>query len=92
MEEVIRIVATTLTDTEKELYSNLNGAIIKTIALNNTNESDKEVTLKIDGVTFFIPLQAKETKFLNSIMLVNSLKGIGNGINIHITGIQLGGV
>lgn len=91
MEEIKRIAATTLTDNEAELYKSTNGAIVKTIALNNTTESNKEVTLKIDGVTFFIPLQAKETRFLNSIILVNNLKGSGNGVNIHVTGIQLGG-
>lgn len=92
MEELKRIVATTLTETETILYKDSNGAIIKTIALSNKNESDNQVTLEIDGVTFFIQLLAKETKFLHSVIVVNNLKGIGKGVNIHVSGIQLGGV
>jgi len=91
MEEIIRIVATTLTDTEQTLYSNIDGAIVKTIALNNTDDTDIEVTLNIDGVAFLIPLGSKETKIISSVMVVNNLKATGDGVNIHVSGIQLGG-
>lgn len=91
MEEIIRIAAKTLTAIETILYNNTNGAIIKTIALNNTNSTNVEATLIIDGVAFFVPLGAKETKFLNSAMVVNNLTATGDKVNIHISGIQLGG-
>ncbi len=91
MEEIKRLYAGSLAVTEKTLYNNANGAIVKTIALNNTNLSDTEVTLSIDGVTFLIPLEAKETKILSSVMVVNDLKASGDGVNIHVSGIQLGG-
>ena len=84
-----RIVAKTLTDTEESLYNNSDGAIIKTILLYNSNDTEKEVTLNIDGVTFLIKLATKETKILNSPLVVNSFKAKGAGINIHISGIQL---
>jgi len=91
VEEIKRLYAGSLAVTEKTLYNNVNGAIVKTIALNNTNLSDTEVTLSIDGVTFLIPLEAKETKILSSVMVVNDLKASGDGVNIHVSGIQLGG-
>lgn len=91
MEEIIRIVATTLSSTEQTLYSDINGAIVKTIALNNTNNANVEATLNIDGVAFLIPLEAKETKIITSVMVVNNLKATGDGVNIHVSGIQLGG-
>lgn len=84
-----RIVAKTLTDTEESLYTNSAGAIVKTILLHNSNATEKEVTLNIDGVTFLFRLSTKETKILNSPLVVNSFKAKGAGINIHISGIQL---
>lgn len=89
MEEIIRITAKTLSDTEQILYTNSKGAVIKTIALNNTNSSNVEVTLILDGINFIIPLAIKETKLLSSPMVVNSIKATGNGVNIHISGLQL---
>ena len=84
-----RIVAKTLTDTEESLYNNSDGAIVKTILLYNSNAIEKEVTLNIDGVAFLFKLSTKETKLLNSPLVVNSFKAKGAGINIHISAIQL---
>lgn len=92
MNEIRRIVATTLTETDLNILNEVNSVVIKTIALNNTNASTIEATLTIDGVAFLIPLAAKETKFIDSPMVVNTLLAKGNGVNIHISGIQLGGV
>ena len=91
MEEVKRIVATTLTDTETELYKNSNGAIVKTILLYNSDSLEEEVTLNLDGVTFLFSLNAKEFKIIDTPIMTNLIKGKGQGVNIHITGIQLGG-
>ena len=55
-----RIAAKTLTDTEESLYTNSAGAIVKTILLHNSNATEKEVTLNIDGVTFLFKLSIKE--------------------------------
>lgn len=89
--EEIRIAAKTLTDSEESLYNNSAGAIVKTILLHNSNGEDKEVTLKLDGVAFLFVLNSKETKILSSPLVTNSIKGSGAGVNIHISGIQLGG-
>ena len=87
--EEIRIVAKALTDNEESLYDNSSGAVIKTILLHNSNSEEKEVTLNIDGVTFLFKLSTKESKILNSPLVVNSFKAKGAGINIHISCIQL---
>lgn len=89
--EEIRIVAKALTDNEESLYHNSSGAVIKTILLHNSNSEEKEVTLKLDGVAFLFVLNSKETKILSSPLVTNSIKGSGAGVNIHISGIQLGG-
>ena len=85
----IRIAAKTLTDSEESLYNNSNGAIVKTILLYNTNSENKEVTLNFDGVTFLFNINSKETRIINSPIITNSIKAIGEEINIHISGIQL---
>ena len=85
----IRIAAKTLTDSEESLYNNSNGAIVKTILLHNSNSENKEVTLNFDGVTFLFNINSKETRIINSPIITNSIKAIGEGINIHISGIQL---
>lgn len=85
----IRIAAKTLVDTEESLYNNSNGAIVKTILLHNCNSENKEVTLNFDSVTFLFNINSKETRIINSPIITNSIKVIGEGINIHISGIQL---
>lgn len=91
MEEVIRIAATTLADSETELYRNTNGAIVKTIMLYNSNSSEQQVTLNLDGVTFLFTLNSNEFKVIDTPIMTNLIKGSGEGVNIHISGIQLGG-
>lgn len=89
MEEYKRIAAITLTNEEKTLYSNSNGAIIKTILMYNTTDNEIETTLSLDGVIFLFKIAAKETLIIDKVILTNILKGKGNGVNIHISGIQL---
>lgn len=89
--EEIRIAAKALTDNEESLYTDSAGAIVKTILLYNSNNEEKEVTLKLDGVAFLFALKSKETKIISSPLVTNSITGSGAGVNIHISGIQLGG-
>lgn len=87
--EEIRIAAKTLSDREETLYNNSSGAIVKTILLYNSNTEEKEVTLKIDGVTFLFKLNSGEHKIIDTPVVTNLIIGFGQGINIHISGIQL---
>ena len=84
-----RLAAKTLSDSEESLYDNSSGAIVKTILLYNLNDSQKEVTLKLDGVAFLFALNSKETKILSTPIVTNSIVAKGAVVNIHISGIQL---
>lgn len=86
-----RLAAKTLTASEESLYNNSAGAIIKTVLLHNSNSESKEVTLNFDSVAFSFTLNSKETKIINSPVVTNTIKATGAGVNIHISGIQLGG-
>lgn len=89
MEEYKLIAAKTLTATDQQLYSNTSGAIIKTILLYNSKETESEATLLIDSVAFKFKVGPGDTVVLDSPILTKNLKGTGEGINIHISGIQL---
>ena len=89
MEEHKRIAATTLTASETTLYTDSKGAIVKTILMHNTTSVEVEVTLSIDSVIFIFKIAAKETIIVDKAILTNTLKAKGNGVNIHISGIQL---
>lgn len=91
MEEIIRLAAIDLTDTEKILYSNANGAVIKTIMLYNSNSTEKEISLKLDSLEFKLKLATRETKIIDSHVVSNLVEATGLGVNIHISGLQLGG-
>lgn len=87
----IRIAAKSLGAEEEVLYANSEGAIIKTIMMYNSTETEREVTLNLDSVTFSFKLISNETRIINAPLVTNSIKASGEGVNIHISGIQLGG-
>lgn len=89
MEDYKRIVATTLTASETTLYTDSKGAIVKTILMHNTTSAEVEVTLSIDSVIFIFKIAAKETIIVDKPILTNLLKAKGNGVNIHISAVQL---
>ena len=86
MEEYKIIKATTLTEAEQTLYSNSSGVIVKTIVLQSTNPTTTKATLSFDGVAFNFELGSDVTKFEGPIM-TKAIKGSGNGVNVHITGL-----
>lgn len=89
MEEIIRITAKALGAAEEVLYNNSSGVVTKTIMMHNSADTDKEVTLKLDSVTFSFKLIGKETRIIDTPIVTNLIKAAGAGINIHISGIQL---
>lgn len=89
MEKIIRLSSKKLNASEEILYTNINGAVVKSILLFNNNNSDKEVTLKLDSVTFLFKLAANETKIIDTPIVTNLIEASGENINIHISGIQL---
>lgn len=89
MEEFIILANKTLTGQEQNLYTDANGAIIKTIMFHNTTGNKTEATLKFDSVTFKFSLEADETRILDNTILSKEILGQGDGVNIHITALQL---
>jgi hypothetical protein len=88
MEEFIILANKTLSAQEENLYSNSKGAIVKTILLHNSS-AKSEATLKFDSVAFKFALEANETKILDNIIFTKKIDAQGNGINIHITALQM---
>ena len=88
MEEYKIINAKILTDSEEILYTNKYGAIIKTIILQSTNPEITEATLSFDGVAFNFDLTG-DTKVISTPIFAKEIKAIGDGVQIHITGLQL---
>lgn len=89
MEEFIILANRVLTGQEQNLYANVKGAIIKTILLHNSTGVKTEATLKFDGVAFIFSLEANETRILDNTVLTKAMTGQGDGINIHVTALQL---
>ena len=88
MEEYVTINALTMSSSAETIYSNSKGAIVKTILLHPTNSDVKKATLLFDGVAFDFEL-LNGTTIINTPILAKSIKGSGQGVNIHITGLQL---
>ena len=88
MEEFIILANKTLTGQEENLYTNANGAIIKTIMFHNTTGNKTEAALKFDSVAFKFVLEANATKILDNIIFTKKIDVQGNGIKIHITALQ----
>ena len=88
MEEYKVISATTLTEAEQQIYQNSYGAIIKTILLYANGSESTKATLSFDGVAFNFDLDSSVMKFDGPIM-TKEIKAIGDGVQIHITGLQL---
>ncbi|BDU81634.1 hypothetical protein [Clostridium perfringens] len=78
-----------LTDTEKTLYVNQNGIIIKTILLYNSKSEAVNTTIKFDDTSFSFNINQNETKVISSPIFSKSIKAFGDGVNIHVTGLQL---
>lgn len=89
MEEYKRIATAVLNNTETTLYTSSKSAILKTILMCNTTSSEVDVTLSLDSVIFMFKISPKETVIVDKVILTNVIKAKGNGVNIHISGIQL---
>ncbi len=85
--EQYKIIATTLSDNEQTIYNNSSGMIIKSILLQAT-ATNKQATLKFDGVAFNFNLN-EDTTIISTPIMTKSIIGSGSGINIHITALQL---
>ena len=86
MEEFVIIANQTLTNEEEVIYSNSKGAVVKTILLCATTQA--EVVLTFDSTPFNF-IANNQTTIITTPIMVKEIKGLGDGVNIHITGLQL---
>ena len=92
MDEIKRLYAGTITDTEQTVLDLTNGAVLKTIIIGNENETEQTISINIDSSVFIFNLKAKETLIINEAIVCNILKLKASAeLGVHISGIQLGG-
>lgn len=92
MDEIKRLYAGTITDTEQTVLDLTNGAVLKTILICNASETEQTIDISIDSSVFIFNVKAKETLILDNAIVCNILKLKASAeLDVHISGIQLGG-
>ena len=93
MDEIKRLYVGSITNAEVTIFDLTNGSVLKTILLYNDNTTKETVSLNIDGVIFNFDIDSKLTVVLDNPIVCNILKAktATSPVNIHISGIQLGG-
>lgn len=92
MDEIKRLFAGTVTNTEQTALDMTNGAVLKTILICNNSETEQTIDISIDSSVFLFNIEAKKTLILDKAIVCNILKLKASAeLDIHISGIQLGG-
>lgn len=96
MDEIKRLFAGTVTNTEQTALDMTNGAVLKTIMIGNENETEHNIKLIVDSSVFLFDVEAKKTLIIDNAIVCNILKmqvmtESEDVLNVHISGIQLGG-
>lgn len=96
---IARIGTGTITTTKTQLFNEESGAVIKTIIISNSLESEVTLTLTLDNVDIVKKIPSKDFIIIDNVIVVNKIEGIiicGNEeilephINYHISGILFG--
>ena len=96
MDEIKRLYVGTIGAEEITALDLTNGAVLKTILICNNSETEQTIKLIVDGSVFLFTIEAKKTLIINDAIVCNILKmqvmtESTDILNIHISGIQLGG-
>lgn len=96
MDEIKRLYAGTVNKDEKTILDLTNGSVLKTILICNASETEQTIKLIVDGSVFLFTIEAKKTLIINDAIVCNILKmqvltESEDILNVHISGIQLGG-
>ena len=92
MDEIKRLYAGTITNTEQTVLDLTNGAVLKTILICNNTETEQTIEINIDSSVFLFNVKAKETLIIDNAIVCNILKLKASAeLGVHISGIQLGG-
>jgi hypothetical protein len=94
MDEIKRLYVGQITSTESTIFNLTNSAVLKTIMLYNDSTAKETVTLTVDGTVFCFDVDTNATLIMDKVIVCNVLKvkTVANNINVHISGLQLGGV
>lgn len=92
MDEIKRLYVGTISTEETNVLDLTNGAVLKTILICNASETEQTIEINIDSSVFIFNLKAKETLIINEAIVCNILKLKASAeLDVHISGIQLGG-
>ena len=92
MDEIKRLYAGTITDTEQTVLDLTNGAVLKTILICNASETEQTIEINVDSSVFLFNIEAKKTLIIDNAIVCNILKLKASAeLDVHISGIQLGG-
>lgn len=92
MDEIKRLYVGTISTEETNVLDLTNGAVLKTILICNASETEQTIEINVDSSVFFFAIEAKKTLIIDNVIVCNILKMKASELlNIHISGIQLGG-
>ena len=92
MDEIKRLFAGTVTNTEQTVLDMTNGAVLKTILICNASETEQTIEINVDSSVFLFNIEAKKTLIIDNAIVCNILKLKASAeLDVHISGIQLGG-
>ena len=92
MDEIKRLYVGTISTEETNVLDLTNGAVLKTILICNASETEQTIEINVDSYVFLFTIEAKETLIIDNAIVCNILKLKASAeLNVHISGIQLGG-
>lgn len=92
MDEIKRLFVGKISAEETNVLDLTNGAVLKTILICNNSETEQTINISIDSSVFIFNVKPKETLILDKAIVCNILKLKASAeLDIHISGIQLGG-
>ena len=92
MDEIKRLYVGTIGAEEINVLDLTNGAVLKTILICNASETEQTIEINVDSSVFLFNIEAKKTLIIDNAIVCNILKLKASAeLNVHISGIQLGG-
>ena len=92
MDEIKRLYVGTISTEEITALDLTNGAVLKTILICNNTETEQTIEINVDSSVFLFTIEAKKTLIIDNAIVCNILKLKASAeLNVHISGIQLGG-
>lgn len=92
MDEIKRLYVGTISTEETNVLDLTNGAVLKTILICNASETEQTIEINVDSSVFLFTIEAKKTLIIDKAIVCNILKLKASAeLDVHISGIQLGG-